>query len=90
MSEERSQYEAQITAKVVISGTLVYHDKDGQEVGRADFNMAPPPEFFAPGVSFPDSTAGLADDEKAAIRAFALQCMSEEERAAATQAITEG
>jgi hypothetical protein len=39
MSEERSQYEAQMSAKVVISGTLVYHDKDGQEVGRADFTM---------------------------------------------------
>jgi hypothetical protein len=29
----------QLTAKIVISGTLVYHDKDGQEVGRADFTM---------------------------------------------------
>ena len=29
----------QLEARIVISGTLVYHDKDGQEVGRADFTM---------------------------------------------------
>lgn len=29
----------ELKAKIVISGTLVYHDKDGQEVGRADFTM---------------------------------------------------
>ena len=29
----------ELKATVTLSGTLVYHDKDGQEVGRADFSM---------------------------------------------------
>jgi len=38
MSEERSQYEAQITAKVVISGVLVLKDAEGNVVAERPFS----------------------------------------------------
>ena len=48
----------ELTGKLVISGTLVYRDKDGIEVGRADFSGTLPTDEQA------TTTEGHDDDQR--------------------------